>query len=67
MEFLLEDGLLVNRLELGLEVVQSLRAAVGSSAGIGKVEISVFGFIGQGAPRGGKSRSVRVDRGGERT
>lgn len=36
MKFLLEDWILVNGLELGLEVTKSLGAAIGTTTGIGK-------------------------------
>lgn len=36
MEFFFEDRLLINSLELGLEVVEGLGAAVGSSSLVGE-------------------------------
>lgn len=50
VKFFLENRLLVNCLELGLEVVESLSAAVRSSAGVIEVEFSVFDNFGDRAP-----------------
>lgn len=50
MNFFFENGLLINSLELGLEVIQGLGATVGSSAGVVEVVTRVFSFIGQGTP-----------------
>lgn len=48
VKFFFENGLLINCLELGLEVIQGLSATVGSSAGVVEVVARVFSFIGQG-------------------
>lgn len=50
MEFFLENWLLVNGLEFGLEVVECLSATVGSTACVGKVEARVFGLVYKRAP-----------------
>jgi hypothetical protein len=52
VEFLLEDGLLLNLLELGLEILQTGRvaAAVGATACIGKIEAFVLDFFAIDTP-----------------
>ncbi len=50
VELFLEDWLLIDCLELGLEVVQCLGAAVGSTSMVGKVVPGVVGFVRKGAP-----------------
>ena len=52
VEFLLEDGLLLNLLELGLEILQTRRvaAAVGATACIGKIEAFVLDFFAIDTP-----------------
>ena len=47
VQFLLEDGLLLNLLELGLEILQAggVAAAVGAAACIGKIEALVLDFL----------------------
>jgi len=44
MDILLEDGVLLNVLELGLEVLQSgsVRARIGSTTSVGKVEAFIL-------------------------
>lgn len=52
VESLLEDGLGLVELELGLEVLQvvGVAAAVGATAGIDKVELVVDDFLARSAP-----------------
>ena len=50
VEFFFEDRLLVDGLELGLEVVQCLGAAVGSSSLVSKVVAGVVSFVLKRAP-----------------
>ena len=57
MEFFLEDGLLLDLFELGLEILQAggVAAAVGAAASIGKVEAFVLDFFALDAPSCGIS------------
>jgi hypothetical protein len=52
VQFLLEDGLLLNLLELGLEILQAggVAAAVGAAACIGKIEALILDFLAINAP-----------------
>ena len=52
MEFLFEDGLLLNLLELGLEVLQAggVTAAVGATTCVGKVESFILDFLAVNTP-----------------
>lgn len=50
MKFFLKDRLLIVGFELGLEIVEGLSAAVGSSSSVGEVEVGIFSFVAQGTP-----------------
>lgn len=50
VKFFFENGLLIDCLELGLEVIQGLGATVGSSAGVVEVIARVLSFVGQSTP-----------------
>ncbi len=65
MNLLLEDGLLVDLLELGLEVLQtcSVAAAVGATASVGKVEAFILHFLTINTPRYMRQSSYRYGAG----
>ena len=50
MELLLEDGVLVETLELGLEVTEYLSATVGSTTLVGEVVTIVLTLLAISAP-----------------
>lgn len=50
VKLFLKDGLLVELLELGLEVVQGLSATIRSSSVVDKVVAGVVGFVRERAP-----------------
>jgi len=60
VELFLKDRLCVNGLELGLEVVQHLSAAVGSTSLVDKSIAGVVGFVNDGAPVA-PTRSLLLD------
>ena len=52
VKVLLEDGLLLNMLELGLEIIEAglVAAAIGSTTGVGQVEAFVLNFLTTDTP-----------------
>ena len=52
VEFLLEDGLLLNLFEFGLEILQAggVAAAVGAAACIGKIKALILDFFAIDTP-----------------
>lgn len=57
VHLLLEDGLVVDRLELGLDVAWHVAAAVGAAARVGRVVGVILDLVALAAP-GDTSRSV---------